>query len=85
MDGAQTAGAYPIDVQAGGIDLLGFTGHKSMGGPLGTGGLIVGPRVDVTEMEPIEADNPLRPSTGIRLTLYWHSLDVIDVPYTVFV
>ncbi|HUW15348.1 MAG TPA: aminotransferase class V-fold PLP-dependent enzyme [Anaerolineae bacterium] len=53
VDGAQTGGAYPIDVQADGIDLLGFTGHKSMGGPLGTGGLIVGERVDVAEMEPL--------------------------------
>ncbi|MBN1976927.1 MAG: aminotransferase class V-fold PLP-dependent enzyme [Anaerolineae bacterium] len=53
VDAAQTAGAYPIDVQADGIDLLAFTGHKSLGGPMGTGGLIVGARVDVARMEPL--------------------------------
>ena len=38
VDAAQTGGAYPIDVQADRIDLLAFTGHKSLGGPMGTGG-----------------------------------------------
>ena len=54
VDAAQTAGAYPIDVQADGIDLLGFTGHKSLYGPMGTGGLIVGERVDVARLEPLK-------------------------------
>jgi cysteine desulfurase/selenocysteine lyase len=40
-------------VQADGIDLLGFTGHKALGGPMGTGGLIVGERVDEKQMEPL--------------------------------
>jgi len=31
VDAAQTAGAYPIDMQAEAIDLLALTGHKSMG------------------------------------------------------
>jgi cysteine desulfurase/selenocysteine lyase len=53
VDAAQTGGAYPIDVQADRIDLLAFTGHKSLGGPMGTGGLIVGQRVDETQMEPL--------------------------------
>jgi cysteine desulfurase/selenocysteine lyase len=53
VDAAQTGGAYPIDVQADQIDLLGFTGHKSLGGPMGTGGLIVGERVDERRMEPL--------------------------------
>ena len=39
VDAAQTAGALPIDVQAMQIDLLAFTGHKSLFGPQGTGGL----------------------------------------------
>jgi len=42
VDAAQTAGAVPIDVEAMGIDLLAFTGHKSLYGPQGTGGLYVG-------------------------------------------
>jgi cysteine desulfurase family protein len=41
VDAAQTAGAYPIDMLAQGIDLLAFTGHKSLFGPQGTGGLCV--------------------------------------------
>jgi cysteine desulfurase family protein len=39
VDAAQSAGAVPIDVAADGIDLLAFTGHKSLFGPQGTGGL----------------------------------------------
>jgi len=41
LDTAQTAGVYPIDVQALGIDFLAFTGHKGLMGPQGTGGLYV--------------------------------------------
>jgi cysteine desulfurase / selenocysteine lyase len=42
VDAAQTAGVFPIDVREMGIDLLAFPGHKSLLGPPGTGGLIVG-------------------------------------------
>ena len=41
VDAAQTAGAYPIDIGKDNIDLLAFTGHKSLLGPMGTGGLVV--------------------------------------------
>ena len=41
VDAAQTAGVYPIDIHKDNIDLLGFTGHKSLLGPMGTGGLVV--------------------------------------------
>jgi cysteine desulfurase family protein len=41
VDAAQTAGALPIDVEKMGIDLLAFTGHKSLFGLQGTGGLCV--------------------------------------------
>lgn len=41
VDSAQTAGAYPIDMEADYIDILAFTGHKSLLGPMGTGGLVV--------------------------------------------
>jgi cysteine desulfurase family protein len=41
VDAAQTAGSVPIDVEAMNIDLLSFTGHKSLYGPQGTGGLYV--------------------------------------------
>jgi len=61
VDAAQTGGAYPLDMQADQIDLLGFTGHKSLCGPMGTGGLIVGERVDETQMDPL-----IRGGTGSR-------------------
>jgi cysteine desulfurase family protein len=41
VDSAQTAGALPIDVKAMSLDLLAFTGHKSLFGPQGTGGLYI--------------------------------------------
>jgi cysteine desulfurase family protein len=43
VDGAQTAGVLPIDVQEMNIDLLALPGHKSLLGPTGTGALYVGP------------------------------------------
>ncbi len=41
VDAAQTAGFLPIDVRESRIDVLCFTGHKSMLGPQGTGGMYV--------------------------------------------
>lgn len=41
VDASQTAGVFDIDVQKMGIDILCFTGHKSMLGPQGTGGIYV--------------------------------------------
>ena len=37
VDAAQSAGCYPIDFEAMKIDLLAFSGHKSLYGPQGTG------------------------------------------------
>jgi cysteine desulfurase family protein len=54
VDAAQTAGTYPIDVERDGIDLLAFTGHKSLYGPQGTGGLVIGERINEKEMIPLK-------------------------------
>ena len=54
VDAAQTAGAYPIDIQSDSIDLLAFTGHKSLYGPQGTGGLIINSRINEKEMIPLK-------------------------------
>ncbi len=54
VDAAQTMGAFPIDVQADAIDLLGFTGHKALCGPTGTGGLVLGARVDTAALRPLK-------------------------------
>ena len=52
-DEAQTGGAIPMDMEENFIDLLAFTGHKSLFGPTGTGGLILGRRVDFQKINPL--------------------------------
>jgi cysteine desulfurase family protein len=47
VDAAQGAGQIPIDMKALGISALAFTGHKSLYGPSGIGGLILAPGLDV--------------------------------------
>ena len=47
VDTCQTAGVVPIDMAALGIDVLIFTGHKGLFGPMGIGGLVVGEGVDI--------------------------------------
>jgi len=47
VDVAQTAGLVPVDVDAMAIDVVCFTGHKSLFGPPGTGGMYVGEHVDI--------------------------------------
>ncbi len=41
VDASQTAGSIPLDVERTGIDILCFTGHKSLLGPQGTGGFYI--------------------------------------------
>ncbi len=45
VDASQSAGSIPIDAEECNIDLLAFTGHKGLLGPLGVGGLFVGERI----------------------------------------
>ena len=47
VDASQTAGVFPIDVRKMHIDILCFTGHKSLLGPQGTGGIYVREGVDI--------------------------------------
>ena len=49
VDGAQAMGALPLDVQAFGIDILAFSGHKAMLGPPGTGGMYLSDRAYTTD------------------------------------
>ena len=58
VDASQTAGVLPIDMQKMHIDVLCFTGHKSLMGPQGTGGLCIRPGVEVQPL--------LRGGTGIH-------------------
>lgn len=47
VDASQSAGTAHIDMQAMGLDIVCFTGHKGLMGPQGTGGLAVAEGVDV--------------------------------------
>ena len=51
VDASQTAGVIPIDVEKMNIDVLCFTGHKSLLGPQGTGGMCVR---EGLEIEPLK-------------------------------
>jgi cysteine desulfurase family protein len=47
IDAAQTAGMLPINMEEMNISILAFTGHKSLMGPMGIGGLYVCEKVEV--------------------------------------
>jgi cysteine desulfurase family protein len=61
LDAAQSAGQVPVDMGALRADVVVFTGHKSLLGPMGVGGLVLGPGV---EPEPIRWGG-----TGVRSAL----------------
>lgn len=52
VDAAQTAGSFPIDMKKQHIDVLAFTGHKSLLGPQGIGGFLVSDEV-ASQMIPL--------------------------------
>ena len=66
VDASQTAGIYPIDVQELGIDVLCFTGHKSLLGPQGTGGMYVRSGVKIRPLlsggSGVDTYDPFHPS-----------------------
>lgn len=51
VDASQTAGVFPIDMKEMQIDVVCFTGHKSLLGPQGTGGLCVGEGVKIRPLK----------------------------------
>ena len=63
VDAAQTAGNVPIDMQAMGINLLAFAGHKGTYGPQGTGGLVVAPDLHLETWVEGGTGFPSRPET----------------------
>lgn len=60
IDAAQTAGVFPTDCKKMHIDLLAFTGHKSLYGPQGIGGLYIREGLE-KKLEPL-----MRGGTGSR-------------------
>lgn len=61
VDASQTAGAFPIDMEKMHIGVLCFTGHKSLMGPQGTGGMAI---ADGVKIRPL-----LRGGTGVQTYL----------------
>lgn len=51
VDASQTAGVYPIDVQAMNIDMLAMPGHKCLLGPQGTGVLYVNEKIKLKTLK----------------------------------
>ena len=51
VDASQTAGSVPIDMEQMNIDVLCFTGHKSLMGPQGTGGLCIADGIDIRPLK----------------------------------
>ena len=67
IDTAQTAGVVSIDMQKLGVDVLTFTGHKGLFGPMGIGGLLVGEHVDIRAARVggtgVDSITPFQPDT----------------------
>jgi cysteine desulfurase family protein len=47
LDASQSAGKIPIDMAEMNVDVVAFTGHKSLMGPTGIGGLYVGENITI--------------------------------------
>ncbi|MFH0780626.1 MAG: aminotransferase class V-fold PLP-dependent enzyme [Pseudomonadota bacterium] len=65
IDAAQTAGCIPIKMREWGVQGLAFTGHKSLLGPTGIGGLVLAPDLHPLPSRfggtGIDSGNPLQP------------------------
>lgn len=51
LDASQTAGVFDIDMKDYNIDILCFTGHKSLYGPQGTGGICVKNNINIRPLK----------------------------------
>jgi len=70
IDASQSAGKVPIDLEAQNLDIVAFTGHKSLLGPTGIGGLYV--------KEGIEIRVTRAGGTGVRSAVRTH---LFEYPY----
>ena len=70
IDASQSAGKVPIDIEQMHIDIVAFTGHKSLLGPTGIGGLYV--------REGIEVRHTRAGGTGVRSA---HRMHLDEYPY----
>ncbi len=51
VDGAQTAGCFPVDIERDGIDIFCFSGHKGLMAPQGTGGIYIREGIDLPPLK----------------------------------
>jgi cysteine desulfurase family protein len=51
VDGSQTGGTLPVNLEELGVDMFAFTGHKGLLGPTGTGGLYLGPEIELETLK----------------------------------
>ncbi|MBO67293.1 MAG: cysteine desulfurase [Acidiferrobacteraceae bacterium] len=51
VDTCQTAGVLPIEMDMWCIDILVYTGHKGLFGPMGVGGMIVADHVEIKQIK----------------------------------
>ena len=70
IDASQSAGKIPIDIDDLNVDIIAFTGHKSLLGPTGIGGLYV--------REGIEIKHSRAGGTGVRSAVRTH---LFEYPY----
>jgi selenocysteine lyase/cysteine desulfurase len=64
IDASQTAGKIPIHLEKDNLDIIAFTGHKSLLGPMGIGGLYV--------REGVEVRHTRAGGTGVRSAVRTH-------------
>ena len=53
VDVAQSAGVIPVSTSLLNADIIAFTGHKALFGPMATGGLVFAPWFDAALVEPL--------------------------------
>lgn len=70
IDSSQSAGKVPIDMEKMNLDVIAFTGHKSLLGPTGIGGLYV--------REGVEIRHTRAGGTGVRSAVKTH---LFEYPY----
>jgi cysteine desulfurase/selenocysteine lyase len=70
IDASQTAGKIPIDMEKDFLDVVAFTGHKSLLGPMGIGGMYV--------REGVEIRHTRAGGTGVRSAVRTH---LYEYPY----
>ena len=70
IDASQSAGKIPVDMKEMNIDIVAFTGHKSLLGPTGIGGLCVGKDVEIRHTR--------AGGTGVRSAVRTH---LYEYPY----